>query len=223
MDLRSPSYNSDCKGVAAVASFELRRNQRIIVALGQQGNPTNYSNGCGGSYLVLETPDGPEPLLVAGGPGYGELDQFASGQFGETGSGNDIIGTSGVQLYLENDQPKIYCAGAGFVSAPQARNLEGGSRAPNSYAGGLNGGRGLYGREITEGGFGGGGAVFKTASGKYYWGAGGGYTGGAHRRDETWKNRMQGGGGGSFSSSPNTKFSHHGQAFGSCKIELLSS
>ena len=218
VDLRSPAFynGSYSKGVKVVSILALRRGERITVALGQRGSPTDKGNGCGGSFLVRETKDGPQPLLIAGGPGADE-----SGQLGQAGSGNQNIGSSGVQQYLEGDRPDFYCAGAGFLSAPRVQNLDERSKAPATYAQGLTGGTGInYNGKIMEGGFGGGGAHFYSASRKFYFGAGGGYTGGAHRRSDRW---MYGGGGGSFSTNRDAQFSHHQETTGSCKIELLPS
>ena len=65
VDLRSPAYNSNYKGVKVVSTLALRRGERITVALGQQGKPAYSGNGCGGSFVVRETTDGPQPLLIA--------------------------------------------------------------------------------------------------------------------------------------------------------------
>ena len=223
VDLRSPANNSNYKGVEVVSTLALRRGERITVALGQQGKPVWY-NGCGGSFVVRETTDGPQPLLIAGGAGGGlwRYEEFCTGQLGQAGSGNQNLGTSGVQKYYQSDRPDFYCAGAGLVSAPRVRNLNERSKAPATYAQGLTGGTGINrDGEIMEGGFGGGGAFFYSASGNYNYGAGGGYTGGAHQRPEAVF--ICGGGGGSFSTNRDAEFSHHEETTGSCKIELLPS
>ena len=155
VDLRSPAWNdgSYYKGVQVVSTLALRRGERITVALGQQGKPTIFINGCGGSFVVRETTDGPKPLLIVGGPGWGDRG-FSSGQLGQAGGGNQKLGTSGVQEYLEGDRPDFYSAGAGFLSAPRVRNLDERSKAPATYAQGLTGGKGINGSgAIMEGGF----------------------------------------------------------------------
>ena len=54
-------------GVRIIGKFELKKGQRITAALGQQGNDSWC--GSGGSFLVLESDEGPKPLLIAGGAG----------------------------------------------------------------------------------------------------------------------------------------------------------
>ena len=235
VEIRSPGKPySHNKGVNVVANLMLRRGQKITVALGQKGTETS---GFGGSFLTLETTDGPTPLLIAGGPGgdlmYDSEDEekeFANGQLSQAGSGNDIPGSSGIQKYFENHTPNIYSAGAGFVTGPQVKNLDAGSRAPGSYAEGLVGGKTSSNFNPDDvGGFGGGGASnFSPDSDKIYYGAGGGFTGGAHLQTDDRLSRtpngdwMIGGGGGSFSSVSNAVFTHHEEKDGKCKIELIT-
>ena len=217
MELRSPGWSEN--GVYVVANLKLRRSQKITVALGQRGE---REGGSGGSFLTLETPEGPKPLLIAGGPACGDASKdFCRGQLGQAGGDNNIPGSSGVQEYFENDHAKIYCAGAGFVTGPHVTNLDEKYIPPGSYSEGLVGGK-RYDNVVFrrgEGGFGGGGVCSMRSNGKYYYGAGGGFTGGAHRRNG---DEMIGGGGGSFSSVPNAVFAHHGEGKGKCTIKLLS-
>ena len=207
-------------GVRIVAKFELEKGQRITAALGQQGNYPGC--GSGGSFLVLESDEGPKPLLIAGGAGYALYDEeFGRGNINQDAVGNENVGTSGKQEFCDGDHDKdIYCAGAGFYEAPRVSDLAEGSVAPKSYKEGLTGGKGLDEDDgvVYEGGFGGGGGFYyREVNGdwKGYFGAGGGFTGGSTKVDG---NRCYGGGGGSFSADPSAKFDHEYVEYGYCKI-----
>ena len=83
-----------------VAKFELKKGQKITVALGQQGND-DYC-GSGGSFVVLQSDKGPEPLLVAGGAGSAANDvEFGRGNLKQDAVGNEDIGSSGKQQFLQ--------------------------------------------------------------------------------------------------------------------------
>ena len=203
-------------GVRIVGKFELKKGQKITAALGQQGSHDRC--GSGGSFLVLESDEGPKPLLIAGGAGYARYDEeFGRGNIKQAAVGNENVGMSGKQKFFDGDMEDVYCAGAGFHEAPQVSNLADGCVAPKSYKGGLTGGKGAY----SEGGFGGGGAsYFREVNGerKSYQGAGGGFTGGSTKVDG---DRCWGGGGGSFSADPKAKFDHHYVGYGYCKINRV--
>ena len=126
-------------GVRIVGYFELKRGQRITVALGQQGS-SRYC-GSGGSFLVLESDEGPKPLLIAGGAGRaGEDDEeFGRGNIKQTVVGNGNVGSSGKQEFFDGDKEDIFCAGAGFDEAPRVSILADRSEAPKSYKEGLTG------------------------------------------------------------------------------------
>ena len=200
-------------GVRIVGKFELKKGQKITAALGQQGND-NWC-GSGGSFLVLESDEGPKPLLIAGGAGSagaGDV-EFERGNIKQAAVGNTIVGTSGKQEFFDGDKKDIYCAGAGFCEAPRVSNLAVECVAPKSYKDGLTGGKGVWRK---QGGFGGGGGSYYR-KGKDYYGAGGGFTGGSTKVVDDYQ--CYGGGGGSFSADPNAKFDHHYVEYGYCKIK----
>ena len=215
IELVSPgnSWEKD-PGVQVIGIFELKRGQRITAALGQQGSDRGC--GSGGSFLVLESDEGPKPLLIAGGAGRGWPEQFGRGNIKQTAVGNENVGTSGKQEFIVGHMEDVYCAGAGFHKAPRVSNLAVGCVAPKSYKEGLTGGKGNCG----QGGFGGGGGFYYRevdGKGKIYYGAGGGFTGGSTKVYENeWE--CLGGGGGSFSADPNAKFDHEYVEYGYCKI-----
>ena len=206
-------------GVQIIGIFELKRGQKITVALGQHGN--DYHCGCGGSFLVLESDEGQKPLLIAGGAGStGRYDEeFGRGNIEQTAVGNEIVGTSGKQQFIDGDKEDVYCAGAGYDEASRVSNLAVGCVAPKSYKEGLTGGKGVrWGRGVVEGGFGGGGGFYGrkfNGISKHYCGAGGGFTGGSTKVDGR---SCLGGGGGSFSADQHAKFDHKYVQYGYCKI-----
>ena len=211
---------SKAPGVRIVGIFQLKKGQKVTAALGQQGN--DWRCGSGGSFLVLESDGGPNPLLIAGGAGHGWYKKFVRGNIKQAAFGNGNIGTSGKQEFHEGDKQDVYCAGAGFYKAPRVSNLAEGCVAPKSYKEGLTGGKGVgsYGR-VREGGFGGGGEYYNrkvNGEAKFYQGAGGGFTGGSSKVDGI---RCWGGGGGSFSADPKAIFDHHYVEYGYCKIKKL--
>ena len=241
IELVAPGNSSEKDpGVRIIGEFELNKGQKITAALGQQGY---YSRcGSGGSFLVLESDEGPKPLLIAGGAGYALLDkEFGRGNIKQAAVGNEKVGTSGTQKFVDGDyyyffvtvnkrlseqkkdQKDVYCAGAGYDEAPRVSILADGCVAPKSYKDGLTGGKVFDHcfKVVMEGGFGGGGGFYyKEVNGKgeYYFGAGGGFTGGSTKVDGRW---CYGGGGGSFSADPKAEFDHHYVEYGYCKIKKL--
>ena len=214
-------------GVRIIGTFELKKGQRITAALGQRSKDalgTKSDGGCGGSFLVLESDQGQKPLLIAGGAGSAKDEEFARGNINQAASGNEIVGTSGKQLFHDGEKEDIYCGGAGYYEAPRVSNLVEGCVAPKSYKDGLIGGKGVGEfRRVTEGGFGGGGGSYNrvvNGKSKWYFGAGGGFTGGGTKVDEHQWGCM-GGGGGSFSADRNAEFDHKYVKYGYCKIEKL--
>ena len=216
-------------GVRIVAKFELKKEQRITAALGQQGN--YYDCGSGGSFLVLESDEGPKPLLIAGGAGRAWDREFGRGNIKQAAVGNENVGTSGKQKFFDGDKEEVYCAGAGYYEAPRVSNLVDGCVAPKSYKEGLTGGQGSWWGQVVEGGFGGGGGCYKRKVNpygnqrkvnpyeKHYYGTGGGFTGGSTKvYDHAW---CMGGGGGSFSADPKAKFDHKYVKYGYCIIRKL--
>ena len=213
-----------------IGNFELKKGQKITAALGQQGN--DWSCGSGGSFLVLESDEGPKPLLIAGGAGStGVLNvdqEFARGNIKQAAVGNENIGNSGKQEFIVGEREDIYCGGAGFDEAPRVTNLAKGCVAPKSYKEGLNGGKGVgWKGDVMEGGFGGGGGHYYrivNGSSKYYYGAGGGFTGGSTKVTKSIYGKVCcSGGGGSFSADPNAKFDHEYVEYGYCIIQRLKS
>ena len=210
-------------GVRTIGKFELKKGQRITAALGQQGNC--WMSGSGGSFLVLESDEGPKPLLIAGGAGFTFKSdvEFGRGNIKRAAVGNENVGTSGKQQFIVGDRKDVYCAGAGYDEAPRVSNLAEGCVAPKSYKGGLTGGKGVdCGGRVMEGGFGGGGGYYYREinewQGKHYYGAGGGFTGGSTK---VYFNYCNGGGGGSFSADPKAEFDHHYVEYGYCKIKKI--
>ena len=210
-----------------VGIFELKKGQKVTAALGQQGIEKHGACGSGGSFFVLESDKGPEPLLIAGGAGSADHmdEEFGRGNIKQTAVGNEHVGSSGKQEFIDGDKEDIYCAGAGFYEAPRVSDLAEGCVAPKSYEGGLPGGKGVDQRDekLTEGGFGGGGgSCLREANGeeKFYDGAGGGFTGGSTKVDGVtgW---CHGGGGGSYSADLEAEFDHHYVEYGYCKIKKL--
>ena len=148
IELVAPGIHKSCvswryPGVRIIGKFELKKGQRITVALGQQGNHNKC--GSGGSFLVLETERGQKPLLIAGGAGTAFYDDqdFARGNFKQNAGGNTNVGTSGKQEFIDGDIKNVSCVGAGYDKAPQVSNLAKGCVAPKSYREGLTGGKGV--------------------------------------------------------------------------------
>ena len=110
-------------GVKITATFKLRQGQKVTVALGQQGNYVTC--GSGGSFVVLNGDDGPEPLLVAAGAGYADWgdEVFGRGNFDQTAVENNRIKSSGKQMYLPGDEKNVYCGGAGYSEMPEVTDL----------------------------------------------------------------------------------------------------
>ena len=223
IELVAPGNDTN-PGVRIVGKFKLKRGLKITAALGQQGNSGNC--GSGGSFLVLESDEGPKPLLIAEGAGRADRDdkEFGRGNIKQAAVGNDNVGTSGKQRFFDGDKENIYCAGAGFYEAPRVSNLAKRCVAPKSYKDELTGGKGVedWG-DVSEGGFGGGGGDYdRIINGelleKDYWGAGGGFTGDSTKVDG---NNCYGGGGGSFSADPKAEFDHHYVEYGYCIIKKL--
>ena len=196
-------------GVRVIGKFELKKGQRITAALGQQGS-SDYC-GSGGSFVVLESDEGPKPLLIAGGAGSADYDEeFGRGYIKQAAVGNENVGTSGKQEIIRSfERNNVYCAGAGFKKAPRVSSLADGCVAAKSYKEGLTGGQGVdWDGDVWEGGFGGGGGSYQrkvNGRWKIYCGAGGGFTGGSTKVDD---DICWGGGGGSFSTNSKTKFDH---------------
>ena len=191
----------------------------------------------------------PQPLFVAGGAGSGYRDdEFSTASLSQTASGNDKIGSSGVQKYFDNRQNNsdseadnsdtdsdndtddenenesgmendFYCGGAGFLEGPVTGELRKDSVVPKCYKDGLIGGKIIDDDgDLTEGGFGGGGA-YNYRNGHYHKGAGGGYTGGGTKIYND--EECSGGGGGSFSIDKKAKFDYVHEEYGKCKITYL--
>ena len=212
------AYNKN-PGVRVIGKFDLKKGQKITAALGQQGSHTGC--GSGGSFVVLESYEGPKPLLIVGGAGAAwDDEEYGRGNIKQATVGNTNVGTSGKQAKFSFfERNNIFCAGAGFWKAPEVSILAEGCVAPKSYKGGLTGGKRVYsdGR-LYEGGFGGGGGDYErrvNGKKKFYFGAGGGFTGGSTKVDG---NDCYGGGGGSFSADPNARFDHEYVEYGYCKI-----
>ena len=83
-------------GVRIIGKFELKKEQKITAALGQQGS--HWGCGSGGSFVVLHSDEGPEPLLIAGGAGHTPYhEEFGRGNIKQAAVGNENVGTSGKQ------------------------------------------------------------------------------------------------------------------------------
>ena len=223
-------------GVRIVGKTHLEDGQKITVALGQKGN---RKCGAGGTFVVVNNKnESPDPLFVAAGAGYAYDRAFSKGQFTQEASGNEDVGSSGIQqLMFENDD--IFCAGAGFIEEPEYRGDDLSTIPPQCYPQGLIGGKGYGGTgyENLEGGFGGGGACYQITHASadedpfgveernVCFGAGGGYTGGGTQISNRRRRNTRicvGGGGGSFSIDPDAKFDHFYTEYGKCKIQLIS-
>ena len=220
-------------GVRIIGNSQLEKGQKITVALGQKGNT---KCGAGGTFVVLDEDENPKPLFIAAGAGYAYDKNFAKGQFTQEASGNEEVGSRGIQQFI-SDEDHVNCGGAGFDLGPgeELDAFETGDpcESPCSYPQGLFGGVSYkHGTGIDKmGGFGGGGACYtaETWGGErhVYFGAGGGYTGGGTqltRRGERYPNTTVcvGGGGGSFTIDPEAKFDHVYTEYGKCKIQLIS-
>ena len=231
IEIVAPGNSSlDHPGVRIIGKFELKKGRKITAALGQQGDSKYGYCGSGGSFLVLESDEGPKPLLIAGGAGCAWTDWKVFGRGNCTQVEN--VGSSGKQRFFDGDKENIYCAGAGFYEAPRVSNLADGCVAPKSYKDGLTGGKGNlwlgflsgYSSEsVTEGGFGGGGGSYsRKVDGKLkcYQGAGGGFTGGStgFRRKDPFCLGLRGQ---SFSADSGAKFDYPYVRYGYCKIQKI--
>ena len=176
-------YFGEQSGARINGKIRLERGEKITVALGQR-HKEDYYSGSGATFVVkLETGNRSEPLFVAAGAGYScQNYNYGHASLAQTANGNEQIGSSGVQKFQEGEREDFYCAGAGFLEAPNVGRLSKRSLPPQSYSQGLMGGKGYsfyHGVEV-EGGFGGGGASFqRKLNGQWatYHGCGGGYTG----------------------------------------------
>ena len=211
-------------GARINGKIRLERGEKITVALGQKGT-RGYGSGSGATFVVKETGNRPESLFIAAGAGCSYSDSnYGRASLAQTANGNKKIGSSGVQKFQNGELEDFYCAGAGFLEAPNVGRLHKRSEPPQSYSQGLLGGKGYsYDGYELEGGFGGGGAAYDrylNGQWKYYYGCGGGYTGGSSRiRDNQY---CDGGGGGSFAADPNATFDHKSEQYGKCKIKFIS-
>ena len=220
IELLAPSATYANDGVKVAEKIKLRKGEKITVVLGQRGKPTNYNCGSGGSFLILEKRSRPILLLAAGGGGVSN-DDFGIGSIEEKGKGNDDVGKSGSQFFIENEPNNTFCAGAGFSSDPEVYDLHESSEPPQCYYNGMKGGVGIYSGKIMYGGFGGGGALCQIPGQMLRHGAGGGYTGGSNRKRDNEK-QVDGGGGGSYSKYQTAIFEHHKETFGKCVITFVS-
>ena len=211
------SFRDKEPGARIIGEIRLEKGEKITVALGQTGNRDGC--GTGGTFVVKESGTcNPRPLFVAGGAGFGH-NNFSKASLSQTASGNDEIGSSGVQNFLTNDENDIFCGGAGFLEGPVTEILRNDSVTPKSYKDGLMGGKGIdTNGGLTEGGFGGGGA-FYFKDRHYYVGAGGGYTGGGTKIND--HRFCDGGGGGSFSIDEGAQFDQAHEKFGKCTVTYL--
>ena len=156
-------------GARIIGEVRLEKGEKITVALGQRGN---YDCGDGGTFVVKENGASDlQPLFVAGGAGCAYyIWKFSTASLSRTASGNDKIGSSGDQPFIDNNQNNtvsgrisknaneseirndIFCCGAGFSEGPKTGELREDSLAPKSYRDGLIGGKGRYSAEkLTEG------------------------------------------------------------------------
>ena len=172
----------ELSGARINGKIRLERGEKITVALGQKSEGDTES-GSGATFVVKETGNRLEPLFVAAGAGDSEADfDYGRASLAPTANGNEIIGSSGVQVFQNGEAKDFFCAGAGFLQASKVERLDDQSEPPQSYSQGLIGGKGYdysTGVEL-EGGFGGGGASFqRKLNGQWatYHGCGGGYTG----------------------------------------------
>ena len=153
-------------GVRIKGTFALMAGDKITAALGQQGTHEWGFCGSGGSFLTLETKNGPKALLIAGGAGSARFDEiFERGNSERNSIGNEKIGSSGLQQYLAGDENRneaLYCAGAGFYEKPVIHGiLAQNCIAPMCFSDGLTGGIGRNSTgQVKEGGFGGGGGYY---------------------------------------------------------------
>ena len=109
IELLAPSATNANDGIKATEKIKLRKGEKITVVLGQRGKPTNYNCGSGGSFLTLERRSGPILLLAAGGGGVSN-DDFGIGSIEEKAKGNDDVGKSGSQFFIENEPNNTFCA-----------------------------------------------------------------------------------------------------------------
>lgn len=84
--------------------------------------------------MVLESDEGPKPLLIAGGRGNGIPYHWESGNRKKKPASKQVIFAG-----AKND---IYTAGAGFSEAPEVSNLAPGCIPPKTFKDGLTGGIG---------------------------------------------------------------------------------
>ena len=216
----------DSIGARINGKIRLEQGNKITVALGQQSKGC-YRSGSGATFVVKETGNRPEPLFVAAGASFSKPDfDYGRASLAQTAHGNEKIGSSGIQKFQSGEEENFFCAGAGFLEAPNAGRLNDKSVPPQSYSQGLMGGKGYSNNDDgveLEGGFGGGGASYhrKVDGGwKVHYGCGGGYTGGSSRiRDGQFR---EGGGGGSFAADSSAIFDHKYEDYGKCTIKFLN-
>ena len=113
-----------------ITSENLFEGQKVTVALGQRGY--HDANGCGGSFVVIEKQNGPDPIFVAGGGGpwvseFVPPQSYARGLKGGMG-GSSQGGFGGGGAKYSVDEHKFYCGAGGGFSGGSAEIREGSSK-----------------------------------------------------------------------------------------------
>ena len=112
-----------------ITSENLFEGQKVTVALGQRGY--HDANGCGGSFVVIEKQNGPDPIFVAGGGGprvenLVQPQSYARGLKGGKGDSSEGGFGGGGAKYLRRNN-YYFGAGGGF-SGGSAEIREGSSK-----------------------------------------------------------------------------------------------
>ena len=213
------SYNDNGgKGARMKGEFQLNKNDRLKIVVGQKGgNGYGSGGGGGGTYVVMSNNS---PLIIAGGGGAG---QYGGGvqnyQHGTTSNNGQSTNrrSGGRNGYGGDGDYGSGCCGGGGLLGDGGRGSYGNPGRAFIY--GAEGGRHNY---YGFSGFGGGGGTHGNSGGG---GGGGGYSGGAGGyHDQTWGN---GGGGGSYNKGANKSDSigvnnDHGKVVISTQPEILN-
>ena len=100
-DVIGASHNFNEPGARINGEVQLEKGEKITVALGRTGNMDGCGNG--GAFVVKENGiSDPQPLFVAAGAGYSDKNDFSKASLSQTASGNDKLGSSGVQKFFIN-------------------------------------------------------------------------------------------------------------------------
>jgi hypothetical protein len=203
------SLNDKAVGAIIKGKIELKKGEKIHIAIGQQGLHNQAGNG--GTFIARKVNNVFEPVIVAGGAA-GTSDGIepenilmANGRTDQFGGNSSLFKNINKNIRSSGESYNGYAGGAGFHVSPSVEylNKKVVGDVPKCFKDGLRGGILKKGYAQYNGGFGGGGMNGI--------GGGGGYAGG----------NGGGGGGGSFNSDPDGENSIGNLGSGKCTFRVI--